>query len=161
MTEEQFARLHETLIDATAVAQHFSDLLEQEKKHLTSSDRETVSSLLEQKQTLIQQLSDYQQTILGFCQIAQIEPSYGALRALLYRNNCTNAEAVLTAWTSLKNCLIKNQALNKTNEAILNELIRRNQIKQAIVHNLGRQSDTYSANGQKPSHAGHGWVEQV
>lgn len=161
MDLQKTARLQDTLKTSIAVALKFSELLEQEKKHLTSTERETVNSLLEQKQRLIQQLADYQADILSFCKEAKIEPTYSAFRAYLYRTGAADTDTLLADWTTLKNALIKNQALNKTNEAILNELIRRNQIKQSIVHNLGRQSDTYSATGTKPSHAGYGWVEQV
>lgn len=161
MDLQKIAQLQDTLKASIGVAQQFSELLQQEKKYLTSTERETVNSLLEQKQLLIQQLADYQVDILAFCKSAKIEPTYSAFRAFLYRTSAPQTDALLADWTMLKNALIKNQALNKTNEAILNELIRRNQIKQSIVHNLGRQSDTYSAAGKKPSHAGYGWVEQV
>jgi flagellar biosynthesis/type III secretory pathway chaperone len=161
MDNQQLVQLQETLRASIHVAQEFSQLLESEKKQLTSTERDAVNSLLEQKQRLIQQLSEYQSKILHFCKTNKIEPTYGAVRSLLYRLGIDNVEAILADWTLLKNALVKNQALNKTNEAILNELIRRNQIKQAIVNNLGRQSDTYSAAGQKHSRTEQGWVEQV
>lgn len=161
MNSQNFTQLQETLRVSIHVAQEFSELLVEEKKQLTSTDRDTVARLLEQKERLIQQLSQYQQQILGFCELAKIEPSYSALRSLLYRLRVDNAEDILGDWTELKNSLIKNQALNKTNEAILNELIRRNEIKQHIIRNLGREENTYAPSGQKHSPAAHGWVEQV
>jgi flagellar biosynthesis/type III secretory pathway chaperone len=161
MDSQQLILLQETLRASIHVAQEFGELLESEKKHLTSTQRESVNALLEQKERLISQLADYQTKILTFCDQAKIEPTYGAFRAYVFRLGIENAESLLADWTSLKNALIKNQALNKTNEAILNELIRRNQIKQSIVHGLGRKSDTYSPAGQKHSHTEHGWVEQV
>lgn len=161
MTTQPLSDFQTTLRASIDVAETFSELLIKEKKQLTSTDRQEVVELLEQKQTLIQQLSAHQQNILTFCKTSGIEPTYGALRSFLYRIGEKNTEAVLKDWTILKNALIKNQALNKTNEAILNELIRRNQIKQSIIHNLGRKTDTYSANGQQSSKAQHGWVEQV
>jgi len=161
MESQKLRRLQENLRASILVAQEFSELLEKEKKQLTSTQRDAVNSLLEQKELLIKQLAGYQNSILTFCKKAGIESSYGAFRSYLYRTGMTNPEAILQDWTALKNALIKNQALNKTNEAILTELIRRNQIKQSIVHNLGRQSDTYSSQGQKRSKAAQGWVEQV
>lgn len=161
MNTQKFVQLQETLKASVLVAQEFTELLDREKKQLTSTDRDSVNTLLEQKQLLIKQLSSYQKKILSFCTAAEIEPSYAAIRAFLYRTGVENAESILSDWTQLKNALIKNQALNKTNEAILNELIRRNQVKQHIVRNLGKQSDTYAPSGQKQSHNQHGWVEQV
>jgi len=161
MNTKALTRLQETLKASQNIALEFCELLEKEKKHLTSLERDEISSLLQQKELLIKQLSGYQSIILSFCSKSGIEPSYGALRALLYRHGTENAEIILADWTALKNTLIKNQALNKTNEAILNELIRRNQIKQSILHSVSRQTDTYSAAGQKNSKTNHGWVEQV
>lgn len=161
MTPQLLTDFQSMLRASIDVAETFSDLLIKEKKQLTSTDRQEVVQLLEQKQTLIQQLATHQQNILSFCKTYGIEPTYSALRSFLYGIGEKNTEAVLKDWTILKNTLIKNQALNKTNEAILNELIRRNQIKQSIIQNLGRKSDTYAANGQQSSKAQHGWVEQV
>lgn len=163
MNPQELSQLQETLRASTSLALEFSDLLQKEKQALTSLEKDTVTSLLEQKELLIQQLSAYQKTILHFCESNKTQPSYSALRSFLYRLGLdpSQAESILADWVELKNNLIKNQALNKTNEAILEELIRRNQIKQTIIHNLGRQSDTYSASGQQNSRSMNGWVEQV
>jgi len=161
MANQQLNQFQDTLCASIAAAQEFSVLLIDEKQHLTSTQREMINTVVPQKEQLIQRLGTLQNSILAFCTASAIEPSYGALRAYLYRLGIPEAETILGYWTVLKNTLIKNQALNKTNEAILKELIRRNQIKQAIVTNLGRQSDTYSAPGQQPSRTVHGWVEQV
>ncbi|TXR53228.1 flagellar export chaperone FlgN [Reinekea thalattae] len=161
MVTQNFTQLQEVLKETLLIAREFGELLFNEKKQLTSKDREEINALLPQKELLINQLAGMQTTILGFCEASKIEPSYSALRAYLYRLGVPTADAILEDWTQLKNQLIKNQALNKTNQAILNELIRRNQIKQQIVHNLGRQTDTYSAKGQQTNYANRGWVEQV
>jgi flagellar biosynthesis/type III secretory pathway chaperone len=161
MSEQTVLQFQETVKASIHIAQEFSELLEKEKQQLTSTDRDSVNHLLEQKELLIKQLAGYQTKILSFCESAKIEPSYSALRSFLYLKGIAQAEAILQDWTQLKNCLIKNQALNKTNEAILSELIRRNQIKQHIVRSLGKQSDTYAPSGQKQHQTNHGWVEQV
>lgn len=163
MNQQELSQLQDTLRASHGVAEEFCDLLQKEKDALTSLEKDTVTSLLEQKELLIKQLSAYQTTILHFCETHKTEPSYSALRSYLYRLGLEpeRAESILSDWTQLKNSLIKNQALNKTNEAILDELIRRNQIKQHVFHNLGRRSDTYSAKGQQTSQAAQGWVEQV
>ena len=161
MSAQHLVQFQETLRASITVAQQFSELLILEKKKLTSKSRDEVTTLLEQKNLLIKQLSAHQATIMMFCEKVHIEPSYGAMRSYLYRTAAQNTESILADWTLLKNSLIKNQALNKTNEAILNELIRRNQIKQSIVHGLGRKSDTYSPAGQQSKHSELGWVEQV
>ncbi|MEJ2044392.1 MAG: flagellar protein FlgN [Reinekea sp.] len=161
MNTDQLNKLHETLRASIVVAQEFSELLKQEKHKLTSLDRDDVTSLLEQKELLIHQLIAYQGKILQFCQEYKLEPNYSDIRAYLFRTGVKNAEAILQDWTILKNALIKNQALNKTNEAILAELIRRNQIKQTIIQGLGKQADTYTAKGSTAHHSQQGWVEQV
>ncbi len=161
MDTQQLVQFQETLRASIHVANAFSELLIKEKKQLTSTSREEVTALLEQKNLLIEKLSSYQTIIMNFCSDANIEPSYAAMRSFLYRTAAKETESILADWTLLKNCLIKNQALNKTNEAILNELIRRNQIKQSIVHSLGRKSDTYGPAGQQSKHSELGWVEQV
>lgn len=161
MNTNQLTHLHETLRASIVAAQNFSELLQQEKTKLTSLDRDDVTSLLEQKELLIRELTAYQNKILSFCSQAGLEPSYGSIRAYLFRCGVKNAESILIDWTTLKNALIKNQALNKTNETILAELIRRNQIKQTIVRGLGKQTDTYDANGSSAQHTQQGWVEQV
>ncbi|MDX1341022.1 MAG: flagellar export chaperone FlgN [Reinekea sp.] len=161
MNAQQLVQFQETLRASILIAQEFSELLVKEKKQLTSTQLEPVTALLEQKNLLIKQLSGYQAKILDFCSQADIEPSYSAMRSLLYRSAVANAESILADWTLLRNALIKNEALNKTNEAILNELLRRNQIKQSIIHGLGRKSDTYTATGQTNKHSELGWVEQV
>lgn len=161
MATQNLKRLQEILRDTLSVANEFGELLFREKKQLTSKDRDEISALLPQKELLIDQLAGMQGSILDFCSNCGIEPSYSALRSYLYRLGAAEAEAILNDWTALKNALIKNQALNKTNEAILKELIRRNQIKQQIVRNLGRETDTYSAQGQQANYANRGWVEQV
>ncbi|ATX77275.1 FlgN-like domain protein [Reinekea forsetii] len=161
MAARQLIQFQETLSATNATAQEFGVLLMDERKHLTSTLREDVNLLLPQKELLIKQLAGLQSSILQFCTASEIEPTYGALRAYLYRLGIAEAETVLDHWTALKNTLIKNQALNKTNEAILKELLRRNQIKQAMVSSLGRQSDTYAAPGKQTSRTMEGWVAQV
>lgn len=161
MNHQNLATFQETLRSTLHIAQEFSELLADEKKQLTSTKRESINSLLPRKQQLINELAQHQQAILTFCQQSEIEPTYGAMRSYLYRIGVENAEFILMDWVELKNSLIKNQAMNKTNEAILNELIRRNRIKQSIVRNLGRESNTYSARGQRQNQAAAGWVEQV
>ncbi len=161
MDTQILTRLQEVLRESLKVANEFGELLFKEKKQLTSPQREEITALLPRKEELINQLAEHQQYILDFCTQQKIDPSYSGLRSFVYRQGITNAESILNDWTQLKNELVKNQALNKTNEAILNELIKRNQIKQQIVHNLGKQTDTYSSQGQQNSYSAHGWVEQV
>lgn len=161
LNNQSFKRLQEVLRETLTIAVEFSDLLLKEKKQLTSKNREEINALLPQKELLIDQLAGMQATILSFCEGCGFEPTYGALRAYLYRQGNANAEAILQDWTSLKNVLIKNQSLNKTNEAIVKELIKRNQIKRQIVHNLARETDTYSAQGKQSDYSKQGWVEQV
>jgi flagellar biosynthesis/type III secretory pathway chaperone len=161
METRRLIQFQETLCASNATAQEFGVLLIDERKHLTSTDRQAINTVLPDKERLISQLATLQSSILLFCTASEIEPSYGALRAYLYRLGIAEAETILDHWTALKNTLIKNQALNKTNEAILKELIRRNQIKQAMVSNLGRQSDTYAAPGKQTSRTMEGWVAQV
>lgn len=161
MSPSEFAKFRSTLESANLVAESFQQLLEEEKRQLTSTDRQAITALLDKKHELIDQLTGVQQSILAFCERCGVEPSYQALRAYLYRTGLSNAEQVLSEWTSLKNTLIKNQIQNKTNEAILTELLRRNEIKQTFIRNLGRSSDTYSATGQSQNASANGWVEQV
>lgn len=161
MSQYNLQDFENLLISATTIAETFTDLLNEEKRQLTSKNRDGVTHLLDQKQSLIDALSDYQTNILSFCTSMGIEPTYSAMRSFLYREADSRSESILNQWTQLKNALIKNQALNKTNEAILNELIKRNKIKQSIIHNLGRSKDTYSVGGLQHSKAQHGWVEQV
>ncbi len=161
MNTDQLNQFHETLRASILVAQEFSELLDNEKRQLTSLNRDDVTALLEQKELLIRQLTSYQGKILQFCKAAGLEPSYSKIRAYLFRIGADTVENVLQDWTTLKNTLIKNQVQNKTNEAILAELIRRNQIKQTIVRGLGKQADTYTAKGSTAQHSQQGWVEQV
>ena len=161
MNTNLLRQLQETLRAAIVVAHNFSELLDQEKSKLTSHERDDVTSVLEQKELLIRELTAYQGIILNFCESAGLQPSYDSLRAYLYRCGVSHADAILQDWTTLKNALIKNQVQNKTNEAILAELIRRNQIKQTIIKGLGKQTDTYNAQGNAAQSSQQGWVEQV
>jgi flagellar biosynthesis/type III secretory pathway chaperone len=154
-------QLQDSLKETLSIATEFGVLLVNEKKQLTSKNRDEINALLPQKELLIDQLAGMQSSILKICESFGIEPSYTALRAYLYRLGISEAERILHDWTALKNVLIKNQALNKTNEAIVKELIKRNQIKRQIVHNLARETDTYSAQGQQSDYSKQGWVEQV
>lgn len=161
MNVPDFNQLDKTLTKSLDLAISFSQLLATEKQQLTSNNPDTVTMLLEQKEQLIAELTSCQQWLLDFCDKADIEPSHSALRSLLYRLQISSAEAILEKWSALKNALIKNQAHNKTNEIILAELIRRNQIKQHILCSLNQSEGTYSAKGQRQTSAAQGWVEQV
>lgn len=161
MENQLLTRLQETLDASVTLAQEFNELLEKEKKQLTSRELESVTALLHDKEKLTETLMQHQQSILGICQSVGIDPSYGALRSFLYRTGIDQAELILKEWTKLKNALIKSQALNKTNEAILSELMRRNKIKQQLINNVGRYGNTYGRNGETQSGQALGWVEQV
>ena len=161
MEKQLLIRLQETLDASVILAQEFNELLEKEKKQLTSRELESVTALLHDKEKLTALLTTHQQSILGFCQSVGIDPSYGSLRSYLYRSGIEQAEHILQDWTKLKNALIKSQALNKTNEAILTELMRRNKIKQTLINNIGRNGNTYGRNSVAQVGQPLGWVEQV
>lgn len=162
MEQRLLIQFQATLDDAIELAQSFNELLEQEKKQLTSTQLEEVTALLHDKEKLTETLLQYQATILTFCNKVGIEPSYSSLRAFLYKSGIKEAEQILTDWNRLKNALIKGHALNKTNETILKELMRRNQIKQTWLKNLASPpSDTYTRGGQTSTGNPYGWVEQV
>lgn len=160
--EQLLTQFQATLDDAIVLAQSFNELLEKEKKQLTSTQFEAVTALLHDKEKLTDTLVQYQATILTFCSKVGIEPNYGSLRSYLYKSGIKEAEQILTDWNRLKNALIKGHALNKTNETILKELMRRNQIKQTWLKNIASPpTDTYTRGGQTNSGQPYGWVEQV
>lgn len=149
------------LVNTVSISEKFQALLIEEKDHLTSTDREKLTELLAEKNHLINALANQQNKILSHCNAMAIEPTYGAIRAFLYREGIDNAEEILGHWTKLKNILINAEVRNKTNEAILNELIRRNHVKLNVINNLTKKADTYGSTGQKTSQNNQGWVEQV